>query len=125
MGIRMSLKAWVLVALAFCIFLAGAVGQYIRPGADSAPSDIWFMGPSALLIFLWYWLDTNERGYRRSVWLNFGVVALALFALPYYFFASRGAKQGSIALGLFVLALPASGLLVIAGQYAMYYAVQS
>ena len=57
--------------------------------------------------------------------LNVGVIAVAVIALPYYFFRSRGAKGGFRALGLFIVAVVASYLLDMAGGLLIYYAVQS
>ena len=118
-------KSYVLAGLALCAFLSGAMGQYMRPGANTAPSDIWFIGASVLLVFLWYWLDTMQRSYRRTPLLNFGVIALGIVALPYYFFRSRGAKGGFIALLLSILTLLFLGFVGTGGQWATYYALQS
>ena len=50
-------------------------------------------------IFGWYVCDSDARGFSRSRWLNVGVILLSLLAVPYYLFASRGARGGFIALG--------------------------
>jgi hypothetical protein len=121
----MSSKNYVLVAIAVASFVCGVVGQYFYPEALQRPSDFWFLGLFAFLIFAWYVFDTNQRAYRRTPMLNVCVVALAGIALPYYFFRSRGAKGGFIALALFVLAFLGSSALTIAGEYFAYHALQS
>jgi hypothetical protein len=45
---------------------------------------------SSLLIFWWYWADSNLRSYRRSPGLNIAVVAVGFLAVPYYLLRSRG-----------------------------------
>jgi formate hydrogenlyase subunit 4 len=72
---------------------------------------------SALLIFGWYRIDSSQRGYRRSPWLNVGVVLLALVALPVYFFRSRGAKGGLTATAIFLAGIIGYSVLGLAGQY--------
>jgi hypothetical protein len=69
--------------------------------------------------------NSNQRGYARSPWLSVGVVALSVVAVPYYFFRSRGARGGFIALGLFLICLLFFGVLSTAGQYTTYYGVQT
>ena len=121
----MSQKNLVLLGLAFVAFASGAVGQYFYPGHALPPTTLWFTLGGALLAFVWYRIDSQQIGYRRSPWLNVGVVALALVALPYYFFRTRGAKRGLLATGLFLLAAITYSLLSSAGQYAAYYGLQS
>lgn len=52
----------------------------------------------SFLGFYWYRLDSIERGYRRSRWLNAGVVALTMVAIPYYLARSRPRGQKGRAL---------------------------
>ena len=77
------------------------------------------------MLFYWFRLDAEERGFSRSAGLTIAVVGLALVALPYYFFKSRGAKGGFIATGYFLLAVIASGVLTVAGTYATYFGIQA
>ena len=99
--------------------LTGAAGQFFYPDAEISPVDLWTIPVFALLIFVWYKLDADQHGYKRSPWLNIGVVGVAFLVLPYYFLRSRGFKRGSIAtlamLGVFL----ASALLTYAGQSAV------
>ncbi|MFC3107624.1 hypothetical protein ACFQAT_01090 [Undibacterium arcticum] len=55
---------------------------------------------SLALIFVWFWLDAKERHFKTSVLLNISVSGLAIFALPYYLFKSRGGVGGSKAVFL-------------------------
>ena len=70
------------------------------------------------LIFLWYRLDAQKRGFRRSRLLNTGVAAWSTLAISYYLFRSRGFRGGLMAMGLsFLLFLRAflSTVLGVAG----------
>jgi hypothetical protein len=121
----MSLKAVALIGLAILAFASGVCGQLLYPRVEVAPSEIYFIFGSTLLVFVWYRVDSDEAGYRRSIWLNVSVLAVSLVALPYYFFRSRGARRGALAtLAFFSLAI-LWGVLVAAGQYAAWYGVQS
>jgi len=121
----MNPKILVLVLLAVTAFVQGAIGQFVAPGQPFPKSDIVFMLLGTVLVFIWYRLDSNQRGYRRTPWLNVCVVGLSIIALPYYFFRSRGARDGFIALGLFLLCVVFFGVLGTAGEYATYYGLQS
>ena len=121
----MSPKNWVLVTLAAASLASGVIDQYFYPGQPFPPSAVGFMVVGVLLIFLWYRMDTAQIGYRRSPWLNVGAIALAVVALPYYFFRSRGALKGAVATGALVLAYIASGMLTVAGSYLAYYGLQT
>ncbi|WP_460834774.1 hypothetical protein [Lysobacter humi (ex Lee et al. 2017)] len=90
-----------------------------------SPVDLWLLPAFALMIFWWYRTDTSERNYKRTPWLNVSVIAVAALALPYYFFRSRGFKRGAVATLALILAMIASGLLTLGGQYAAYYGLQS
>ena len=121
----MNPKLLTLLALVTVSFAQGAVGQFIYPGRIYTKSDLIFALAGAILIFVWYRLDANERGYRRSPWLSIAVVGVTIVALPYYFFRSRGARGGSIALGISLICAVCLGLITTAGEYVTYYALQS
>ena len=78
-----------------------------------------------MLIFTWYRIDSRQRSYKRSPWLNISIFALALVAFPYYLFRSRGLKRGVIATVLFFVGTLAAGTISVAGQYAVWYVLQS
>lgn len=121
----MNPKTIVLSALAAAAFASGAVDQYFHPGVAFPPTAIVFTVVGVSLIFLWYRLDAMRIGYRRRPWLDLGVIALAIVALPYYFFRSRGARRGLIATGLMLLALVGVNLLAMAGACAVYFGLQA
>jgi len=117
-------KPLVVVALAALSFASGAAGQYFYPGQDVSPVDLWVLPGFAFLIFWWYRLDSSQAGYKRTPWLNVGVIAVAALALPYYFFRSRGLKRGSLATLAMLGAIVASGLLTLGGQYTASIGLQ-
>lgn len=121
----MSPKSRVLAVFAVTSLISGAIDQYVYPGRQFPPTAIGFMVLGSFLIFLWYRIDSEQIGYRRSPWLNVSVIMLAVVALPYYFFRSRGAKRGAAATCTLLLAYVVSGMLSIAGSYLTYYGLQS
>ena len=121
----MKPKHWVLPTFAAAAFLSGMANQYFYPGVTTPPSGLVLTLVGAALIFAWYRLDAIERGYRRSLWLDVGVIALSVVALPWYFFRSRGAWRGMLATLVFLLLLFALLYVTIAGEYAMYYGFQA
>jgi hypothetical protein len=71
----------------------------------------------SLLIFMWYWIDSQARGFRRPPWLSVAIVAVAVFAVPYYLFRSRAMGQRAKAfgnlfavIGLLILSMIVGGL---------------
>lgn len=119
-------KTVVLLALALTNSLGGAIAQYFYqrhvqpPAALTATSVL----TCALLIFIWYRFDSEQQSYKRTYLLNIGVVGMALIALPYYFFRSRGAKGGFIALLLCILFLIGMFLLSWATRYLVFFATK-
>ena len=118
----MPAKHVVLLSLGVMALFNGVARQLLTPGELFSDADIPFMFLSVALVFLWFRLDADQRGYGRSPLLNISVVALAIVALPYYFFRSRGFTQGILTTGAFVLVLVACSALQICGEYAVYYA---
>ena len=121
----MSPKNVVLSSLAVGSFASGAIDQYFYPGVEFPPTALVFALIFIILIFAWYRIDSTQVGYPRSPWLNVGVIALGIVALPYYFFRSRGAKRGIVATGVMLLGFIAASGLTAAGSYAAYYGLQS
>ena len=102
----MNGTAVVLALLALVALLAGL----LEPLSDVAKGDwLWFNMvlslACAILVFTWYYLDTEAHAYRRTPLLNIMVVAVGLLAIPYYLIRSRGMRAGLRACGLFLLAL--------------------
>jgi hypothetical protein len=117
-------KAWMLLGFLCTSFVAGGVGQYAYLGMEVSPVDMWLLPVFSFLLFFWYRIDAGQHGYRRSPWLNVCVIAVALIALPYYFFRSRGFKGGAAATVLMLAFFTLSGAVSMAGQYAAYYGLQ-
>jgi hypothetical protein len=61
-----SPKNRLIATLAILALISGAVDQYFYPGKEFPPTAIAFTEVMVLLIFIWYRLDTEELGYRRS-----------------------------------------------------------
>ena len=114
------ITAYVLLAL-----LCGATRQYINPGAETATSDLPFMITGLLLIFIWYYFDTEQIQFERSALLNLGVILIGIIALPYYFLKSRGFMKGMVYTGLFLLVIMAWPVNELIGAYLIYYGLQS
>jgi hypothetical protein len=106
-------------------FVEGAAEQYFFPGRSFPPTALAGGLMWSISLFVWFWLDTNERGYARSLGLNVCVIFLPIVALLYYFFRSRGARRGVIATVLLLLAYIASFALTYAGKCSVYYGLQS
>jgi hypothetical protein len=121
---RMSSNTALLLALIVLSLADGAVAQYFYPRAERAPTELWFLLGYTAVLFEWYVIDSDHRGYKRSRSLNWGFVALGILALPYYLFRARGAKAGFIALGWFLLIGIFIGPLNYVGRYATYYVLQ-
>lgn len=119
-GAGMNGKAAVMTALAVACFVSGVIDQYFYPNMMYPPTVLPSTAVCVFLIFLWYRIDSTQVGYRRSPWLNVGVVGISLVALPYYFFRSRGARRGALATLFLFLAFIASSVLYMAGAMAVY-----
>src|SRR5262245_52833099 len=113
-----------LLAMATLALVFGAADQYFQPGEALGPIGAVDAILSVLLVFLWYRIDAEQRGYRRSSALNFAIVAFTLFGLPYYFFRSRGWRAGAVATSVFLLVIIATGLLNWLGAILVYNLVQ-
>lgn len=112
----MSGKTTVLVLLALSALLAGLLDPLLSTaGGDFMWFNVALSLFCAILVFTWYYLDTDERGYRRTPLLSMMVVAVGIIAIPYYLFRSRGARLGLRAFGLFMLASLAWLALAMAG----------
>jgi hypothetical protein len=47
----------------------------------------------SFLTFVWYRRDSDEHAYRRSRWLNIGIILLTPLTVPYYLLRSRPRGQ--------------------------------
>lgn len=106
-------------------FLSGLARQYFAPGQFLSRADIPFALVGLFLIFFWFRLDSDQLGYRRTYVLSVMVLALTVFALPYYFFRSRGFLRGLVATVLFLVIAIAYSMLQSSGEWATYYGLQN
>ncbi len=81
--------------LSFAMTYLTSQGMTQSPPALSLGSSLIF----SLLVFMWYWVDSQARGFRRQPLLSVAVVAVAFLAIPYYLFRSRAAGQRAKAFG--------------------------
>jgi phosphatidylglycerophosphate synthase len=85
----------ILIAILLVMVLDGALdASYAAEGmsqplAWSAPLTLCV----SFLSFLWYRIDSDERNYTRSRWLNIAMIVLAIVAMPYYLLRSRPKGQ--------------------------------
>jgi hypothetical protein len=89
----------ILILLVAVTLVAGVVDA--RNMTLHVQSNGWTVLSSLLFSFLsfyWYRLDSEVRQYRRSRWLNVGIVMLGIVAVPYYLVRSRPAGQKGRAL---------------------------
>lgn len=121
----MSRKALILALLVLASLVAGVVGQYFWPNEPLSAADYGFAVIGAFLIFAWYHADAKQRGYRRSMWLNIGVILLALVAMPYYFFRTRGFSRGLLATVLGLLLMIGTSVVTGLGKLATYLLFQA
>jgi len=118
-------KNRLLAALAVVAFIGGAAGQYLYPGNPAPPSDMVSMITGVVLSLAWYHLDSEQIGYRRGRWLSVAIVAIGLFAFPYYFLQSRGLKRGLVYSAVFLALVLAWSALQFAGANAVHLWLQS
>ncbi len=107
------LKMHVLTAFFALSFLSGA-----RPlNTSAAPTiETILIFSMALLIFLWYRFDSDQRGYQRTPMLNFAMIMVAAIAMPYYLIRSRGPEQGPRSVGVAFAVFLGSVLLSMIGM---------
>lgn len=115
----------ILVVFVMASFVTGIVGQYFWPNTRISGADVAYGVFGAFLIFAWYRIDARQHGYRRSIWLNIGVILLAIVAMPYYFFRTRGLKRGLVSTGLALLLMAGTSALTSLGRLATWYSLQS
>lgn len=92
----MQRKNLILFVLAILAFVSGFLSEYFYPNQYFPVSDVPLLFIAATLIFVWYYLDSNEINFKRGMLQNIAIVGLGLIAFPVYFFRSRGAKTGTI-----------------------------
>jgi hypothetical protein len=118
-------RTLVLIAIAALSLITGAAMQYLQPGQHYGPIGIGSMLLQAFLLFVWFHLDAERLQYKTGFLLKVAVIGLALVAIPYYLFRSRGWRRGLVTtLGFFVLIILTLAL-EYAGAVGVYRFVQS
>jgi len=120
-----SRQNWIVIAWVLSAFIGGCTKQYFEAGVQFTITNKVLMLVTALLAFSWYYLDSNKINYKRSIILNTSVIGLTLFALPYYFFRSRGLKLGALYTTLFITVAAVWFSFGTAGSYVVYHTIQS
>jgi hypothetical protein len=81
----------VLVLILIFAALVGAVNNYLYIRAYVVP--VWWQASSIVLFVLfmltWYHYDSVSNGYKRTKWMNAGVLFMAVVAIPFYLVRSR------------------------------------
>lgn len=101
------MKNWIIATIFALTFVFGACDVWL----EDAPHDVnkLFLWASIVvvsaLVFAWVRLDAKARGYRRSKWLDIGVLGLSLVFVPVYLIRSRPAGHRLRALAGFGAAL--------------------
>jgi hypothetical protein len=94
-------------------------------GAHDADAAWWGVVSTLLFSFLcfyWYRLDGERRRFRRSRWLNVGIVMLAIVAVPYYLARSRPmGEKGRALLGLAGFVVLLGGTAVLGGALSTLF----
>ena len=98
----MSRQKLTALALLVAITLLCPVVESVMTGRveDYSPYDVGGAFLSLAPIYWWYHLDKAEHGYRAGAFMNVGLAAAAIVALPIYFVRSRGWRRGGVAIAL-------------------------
>ena len=92
-----------LLAFAMIGLVDGFISARVYPDVPFNRVSIAAAVVSYAVAFFWYRSDYIRRGYKPSRILSVGVIAMPLFALPYYLFRTRGLKDGAVATGCVLL----------------------
>jgi hypothetical protein len=96
-GTHEQQKTQVLWAFAAVSFFAGANPVIAMSIESTRMIELMLVVAMVFLIFLWYRIDADQRGFQRSTLLNVGIVMIAAVAVPYYLIRSRGWQEGPAA----------------------------
>lgn len=96
-GTHEQQKAQVLWAFAVVSFFAGANPVIAMSDESMRMVELGLVFAMVFLVFLWYRIDADQRGFQRSMLLNVGIVMIAAVAVPYYLIRSRGWQEGPAA----------------------------
>lgn len=111
-------KTLALVALAVLSFASPLAGMLLT-GAVEAFSAFGLVSTlaSLVLLFWWYHVDKEERGYAAGRLMNAGILVAAVIAFPIYFVRTRGWKRGGMAIGMAAAFLLVTFLLGELGEW--------
>lgn len=111
----------VLVLLLSGACAIGVVDGVLEPGGQYV--RLWDVIAGIMVLVgtvCWYHLDTNARGYRRTIWMNHAVVGLAMVGVPLYLYRSRPKGTRRVALykllGFYVLYCVTRGIGMFVGS---------
>ena len=90
-------KTQVLWAFAVVSFVSGAHAASSGVTEVAGPIELGLVFAMISLIFLWYRIDADQHGFKRSAFMNVSIVMVAAIAVPYYLIRSRGWQHGQIA----------------------------
>lgn len=98
------------IALTTLIGASLALGVVMAALRVETPNGITLLGSLALLLigFRWLQLDSAELEIRRPMWLNVGIVMVAVVFVPYYLYKTRPAGRRGPAIASFFAILLAS-----------------
>jgi hypothetical protein len=114
----MKKKNIALVLFLLLTFAVGAIDAHIRMTRSQHNAlELGAILPFSLLLFLWVYHDSAERGYRRPRWLSVCVVAFGYIFIPIYLIKSRPKGARLAALGGFLLVALLDGLLYVAATH--------
>ena len=114
-------KRLILIAGAALSFVAGICAKYSEPYGGIAEVQLITAIVGSFLTFTWFLKDCQQRSYAKSKLLSIGVLALAILALPYYFFHTRGLREGAKSTLWYLLVVVGSMFLGAAGSIFIYY----
>ena len=117
----MKPKAWAVVLFFVSGFIGGVLTQVYSPVGRVTKLDLAVMLIGLGCIFCWFRFDSDERNYRRSPILSIMMIALAILAMPYYLFRTRGIGKGIVATLIFLCCMLAVGFVSWGGEWAAYF----
>jgi len=97
----------------------GALAGYYQSFGANPPRSLEFAltALTIVLLYVWYYLDAEERQYNRTALLGGAVILLSALAIPYYLVRSRppGARVKALGkfLGLAVLSVVVTALAAV------------
>jgi hypothetical protein len=95
----MSAKSMAIAGLMLTSFATGIFYITASRSGESAAITLQFASTvvSFAMVFIWLRYDELQFGYRRSAWLNVGIVALAFIFIPVYLSRSRASGSRLLA----------------------------